>query len=78
MKKQHRIPYLGLIGSFLLSLALIHFFFAEMVAKMTGMSVAACYGYGVALLVVVTIHRAWCIAKDRDVVTQLVDRLKDK
>ncbi len=78
MKPHHRIPLLGLLGSFVLSLLLIHFVLVDVFVWMSGASRETCYGYAVTLLTLLTVVRAWRILKGKDEVTQLIDRWMKK
>ncbi|HJV84537.1 MAG TPA: hypothetical protein VJ698_03610 [Noviherbaspirillum sp.] len=74
MKPRHKIPLLGLLGSFALSLVLIHFILVDVLVSLTGVSREAGYAYALTLLIVLTVVRAWRIVRDKDAATRLINR----
>jgi uncharacterized membrane protein YwaF len=65
---------IGVAGSFGISLILIYWKLAEMVAHISGMSQGAAEGFWVTLLVVVSVARAVLILLDRDLITNYIHR----
>ena len=78
MKKKHLIPVLGVACNGVCSLLIIHFWFADLYAAVTGSSVRTAYIVLVVLLALYSACRCWLIVRDKDPATKMIDRWFDK
>lgn len=74
MRTKKKIALAGLVGSFFLSLGLIHWFLADVLVRMTGISRDAAIGYGITLLTVLTAVRAILILLNKDAATRWINK----
>ncbi len=74
MKKENRIPFIGVILSSVVSYLLIHFWFADLFASLQGVSRDTAYAEQVTLLVLFTVWRGWRTARGKDELANWTDR----
>jgi hypothetical protein len=72
MKKENRIPFIGVFLAAGVSYLLIHFWLADMYARLLDVSRDTAYYSLVTLLVLLTAWRAWGAARGKDEVANWV------
>lgn len=74
MKKENRIPFIGVFLAASASYLLIHFWLADMYAQLLHVSRDTAYYSLVTLLVLVTAWRAWRTARGKDELANWIDK----
>lgn len=74
MQRKKKMALAGLVGSFFLSLALIHWLLADLLVRITGISRDAAIWYALTLLGLLTAVRAVLIILDRDAITNFLNK----
>lgn len=74
MKKENRIPFIGVFLAAGVSYILIHFWLADLYAQLLHVSRDTAYYSLVTLLVLVTAWRAWRAARGEDELTQWINK----
>ncbi len=72
MKIEHRLPIAGLIGSTVICLLLVHYFFADLAATLLEMDRRAAYMAELVILFALQLWRGAMILKDKDPVSNFI------
>jgi len=74
MKKENRIPFIGVFLGAAFSYVLIHFWLADLYARLMDVSRDTAYDYEVTLLAIFTAWRAWRTAWGKDEVANWIEK----
>ena len=64
----------GLAGSFLISSLLVYWFLADLIARVALIQRESAIRYAMSLLILLTVVRALLILRDKDEITNFIDR----